>query len=206
MSSYPYGYRRRTPLSRAAGPVAVGVLAAVLARGVHLPATTPGGAPGGSRLAGYVNPLAGGRWSPARTDQGVDYMPAGPQPVRAIGDGTVIYSSTATGWPGGGFISYRLTSGPAAGHVVFVAEHLSSLTPAGTTVRAGERIATAWPGYPWTEWGWGCSSGDLPAVQYNGAPDGTPMPGGKAFARLMRGLGAATLQDPGPGPDTVRAC
>jgi hypothetical protein len=129
-----------------------------------------------------------------------------PEPVRAIGDGTVVFSSTSTGWPGGGFISYRLTGGPKAGHVIFVAEHLSGLAPLGKVVRAGEPIATAWPGYPWTEWGWAACSSDLPAVQYNGAPDGTPMPGGKAFARFMRHLGASTLQDPGPGPDVVGGC
>ena len=156
--------------------------------------------------AGYVNPLAGQQWQLARTDQGVDYLPVVPEPVRAIGDGTVVFSSTATGWPGGGLISYKLTAGPKAGGVVYVAEHLSGLTPAGARVRAGEQIATAWPGYPWTEWGWATCSGDLPAVQYGGAPDGTPMPGGKAFARFMRELGANTLQDPGPGPDIARGC
>jgi len=156
--------------------------------------------------AGYVNPLAGQQWHLARTDQGVDYMPAVPEPVRAIGDGTVVFSSTSTGWPAGGFISYKLTSGPKAGGVIYVAEHLSGLVPAGSRVRAGEQIATAWPGYPWTEWGWAACTGDLPAVQYGGAPDGTPMPGGKAFARFMRELGASTQQDPGPGPDIARGC
>lgn len=164
------------------------------------------GAAGQTSAAGYVNPLAGQRWELARTDQGVDYKPDIPEPVRAIGDGTVVYSSAATGWPGGAFISYKLTSGPAAGRIVFVAEHLTGLTRAGRTVRAGERIATAWPGYPWTEWGWAACSGDLPAVQYNGAPDGTPMAGGLAFARFMRELGAGSAMDPGPGPDVAGGC
>jgi hypothetical protein len=155
--------------------------------------------------AGYVNPLAGQQWGLARTDQGVDYLPEVPaEPVRAIGAGAVIFSSTSTGWPGGAFISYRLASGPDAGAVVYVAEHLSGLLPAGTEVRQGEQIAAAWPGYPWTEWGWAACSGDLPAVQYDGAPDGTSMPGGRAFARFMRSLGAATQEDPGPGPDAVK--
>jgi hypothetical protein len=158
-----------------------------------------------SRSTAYVNPLAGQQWGLARTDQGVDYLPEVPaEPVRAIGAGTVIFSSTSTGWPGGAFISYRLASGPYAGAVVYVAEHLSGLLPAGSQVRPGEQIADAWPGYPWTEWGWAACSGDLPAVQYAGAPDGTPMPGGLAFARFMRSLGAATQEDPGPGPDVVK--
>ena len=202
------GYGRR---SAGGGKlVAVAILAALLAAYAkdagHGAAHTAGHGGTGGGTAGYVNPFAGGRWVPARTDQGVDFKPAGPQPVRAIGDGIVVFSSTSTGWPGGAFISYRLTSGPAAGHVVFVAEHLSGLTPAGRTVRPGEQIATAWPGYPWTEWGWGCSAGDLPAVRYDGAADGTPMAGGLVFARFLRGLGAATAQDPGPGPDVVGGC
>lgn len=183
--------------------VAVAVAAALLAAS-GAKAARHGTAPAG--LAGYVNPLAGEQWALARTDQGVDYQPDVPEPVRAIGAGVIVFSSTATGWPGGAFISYRLEGGPAAGHVIYVAEHLSGLVPAGEAVRAGEPIATAWPGYPWTEWGWAACSGDLPAVQYNGAPDGTPMAGGLAFARFMRGLGAGTAQDPGPGPDIAGSC
>lgn len=182
----------------------LGAAGAVAWSGVSHTATA---APAASQ-SGYVNPLAGQRWELARTDQGVDYQPAAPEPVRAIGDGTVVFSSssTSTGWPGGGFISYRLTSGPKAGRVVFVAEHLSGLAPPGEHVRAGGRIATAWPGYPWTEWGWANCRGSGPAVSYNGAADGTPMGGGLAFARFMRELGAGTAQDPGPGPDVVRGC
>ena len=200
--SYPY---RRYGRSDSKGLLIAAAALAVLlvARGAS---AHHGGTSRGASLAGYMNPLAGGQWALARTDQGVDYKPAAPEPVRAIGGGVIVYSSTATGWPGGAFISYRLSGGPAAGHVVYVAEHLTGLVPAGRTVRAGEPIATAWPGYPWTEWGWAACSGDLPAAQYDGAPDGTPMAGGLAFARFMRGLGAATAQDPGPGPDTAGAC
>ncbi len=194
--------------------VAVAILAALLAAYAKAAshgtadAARHGGA--GSGASGYVNPLAGQRWTLARTDQGVDYRPAVPEPVRAIGAGTVVYSSTAdcppSGWPACAVIGYRLTSGPKADHVIYVAEHLSGLLPRGASVRAGERIATALPGYPWTEWGWADCTGSAPAVHYNGAADGTPMPGGLAFARFMRELGAATAQDPGPGPDVVRSC
>jgi hypothetical protein len=201
----PYRYRRRGGSDSRGLLIAVVVLAALVAasagrHGISLGRGTAAGA------AGYVNPLAGQSWGLARTDQGVDYVPDAPEAVRAIGAGTVVYSSTATGWPGGAFISYRLAGGPAAGAVVYVAEHLTGLVRPGTAVRAGEPIATAWPGYPWTEWGWAACGTDLPAVQYNGAPDGTPMAGGLAFARFMRGLGAGTAQDPGAGPDVVRGC
>lgn len=157
-------------------------------------------------VAGYINPLAGQGWGLGRTDQGVDYLPDVPEPVRAIGDGVVVVSSTTTRWPGGAFISYQLTDGPKAGNVIYVAEHLTGLVPEGASVMAGATIATAWPGYPWTEWGWATCSGDLPVVQYDGAPDGTPMTGGSAFARFMRELGAGTEMNPGPGPDVVSSC
>jgi hypothetical protein len=149
----------------------------------------------------YVNPFTVGRWSPSRTDQGVDWVPIDPSPVVAIGDGVVTYSaSVRTGWPGGAFLSYLLTGGLAAGHTVYVAEHLVDLAPAGTVVQAGQVVATALPGYPWTEWGWAAPSGPEPAVPYNGAADGSPTAGGSAFARFLRTLGVKTLDDPGPGP------
>jgi hypothetical protein len=160
--------------------------------------------------SGYVNPLAGQQWTLDHTDQGVDYRPDVPEPVRAIGAGVVVYSSTAdcppSGWPACHVIGYRLTSGPKAGGVIYVAEHLTGLLQRGARLWPGRVIATALPGYPWTEWGWANCRGSGPAVRYNGAADGTPMPGGKAFARFMRELGAGTEQDPGPGPDIVRSC
>lgn len=150
----------------------------------------------------YVNPFAGGQWTPARTDQGVDYIPVGNQPIRAIGNGTVVYSSQSTGWPGGGFISYTLSDGPLAGQTIYVAEHITNLLPVGSKINAGDQIGTAIPGYPFTEWGWAATSGDSPAPfsLYGGSPDGTPTPGGKAFARFLQSLGAPVLQNPGPGP------
>ena len=157
-------------------------------------------------VAGYINPLAGEQWGLGRTDQGVDYLPDVPEPVRAIGNGVVVFSSTTTRWPGGAFISYQLTDGPKAGNVIYVAEHLTGLAPVGAFVKAGATIASAWPGYPSTEWGWAACSGDLPAVPYDGAPDGTPMAGGLAFARFMGELGAGTEMNPGPGPDAVMSC
>jgi hypothetical protein len=168
------------------------------------------GAAGHLSTAGYVNPLAGQQWIPGRTDQGVDYKPAVPEPVRAIGPGIVVFSSTADclphGWPGCAMISYRLTWGPAEGSIVYVAEHLKNLLPEGARVSAGMGIAIALPGFPGTEWGWAACDGKTPAVRYGGAPDGTPMAGGLAFARFMRSLGAGSAQDPGRGPGMVKSC
>ena len=160
------------------------------------------GACGG--LTGYVNPMAYGQWTPSRTDQGVDWNASRPNPVVAIGDGIVTYSKMdGTGWPGGAFIAYGLTSGNHAGLYIFVAESLTDLVPVGTVVKAGQRIATAIPGGPETEWGFAAAPGTspVPATPYNGEPDGTQTPGGKAFARFLIELGAKPLQPPGPGPD-----
>jgi len=152
----------------------------------------------------YVNPFDYGSWSPARIDEGVDWIPNSVSPVVAIGDGVVTYSSMESGWPAGGFISYRLTSGSHAGLYIYVAEHITNLAPVGTVVSAGEQIATALPGYPWTEWGWAAAEGPEPAPgsQYGGAADGTATAGGKAFARFLISLGAAVVENPGPGPTT----
>jgi LysM repeat protein len=154
--------------------------------------------PGGG--AGYVNPFAYGSWSPARIDQGVDWIANAVSPVVAIGNGVVTYSSMHSGWPDGAFIAYRLTSGSHAGLYIYVAEHLTNLLPAGTPVRAGQVIATALPGSPFTEWGFAAPSGPVPASSYDGAVDGTATAGGRAFARFLIELGAGA-PNPGPGPD-----
>lgn len=164
--------------------------------------------PGGSSTSltnvnGCVNPfqLDSSNWGLARTDQGVDYIPSKQLPLHAICDGKVTFSSQSTGWPSGGYIAIKLTSGPpeVIGKCMYIAEHIINLVPVGTTVKAGQVIGQALPGYAWTEWGWS-GDRDWPAIQYNGAADGTPMPGGKAFARFIRALGGKTLQDPGSGP------
>ena len=158
-----------------------------------------------SATAGYIDPLAGEQWLPARTDQGVDWMPVVPEAVRAIGAGVVTYSSTTDcHWPGCAAIVYELTAGPKAGTFIYVTEHLSNLVPVGTQLQPGQTIATALPGYPWTEWGWAApNAGAVPASPYNGLPDGTPTAGGLEFTRFMIELGDTPLQNPGPGPDTV---
>jgi LysM repeat protein len=152
----------------------------------------------------YVDPFSFGSWSPSRIDEGVDWIPNVVSPVVAIGDGVITYSSMDSGWPAGGFITYRLTSGSHAGFYIYVAEHISNLLPVGTVVSAGQRIATALPGYPWTEWGWAAAVGQEPApsAQYNGAPDGSSTPGGYAFARFLISLGVTGIANPGPGPTT----
>ena len=130
---------------------------------------------------------------------GIDLAPLRREPVVAIGDAKVLGSDSRSGWPGGHFIWYRLLNGDHAGDIVFVAEHLRRLVPTGTVVRAGERIATAIPGSPWTEWGWATRSGETRAAPcyYEGMPTNS----GREMGRFLRSLGGKFIQRLGPGPD-----
>lgn len=163
--------------------------------GTPVPEAEAGSVPEGH----YVNPLAKGRWSTSRTDMGVDLMPIHPVPVLAIGDAKILGSSGKASWPGGHFIWYELLDGDHAGSVVYVAEHLAGLAPAGTMVSAGQQIATALPGYPWTEWGWATPTGEPRAMPcYH---EGMETNSGKEMARFLVSLGTQPLHRLGPGPD-----
>jgi hypothetical protein len=131
---------------------------------------------------------------------GVDWIPTRPLPVVAIGDARIIGSRWHhTGWPGDHIIWYQLLDGSHAGDVIYVAEHLRRLVPAGTTVRAGQQIAVALPGYPWTEWGWADSYGSPRA--YPCYHEGQQTNSGKEMARFMQSLGAQVYDAPGRGPN-----
>jgi hypothetical protein len=148
----------------------------------------------------YVNPFAGEDWAPSRNDQGVDYDPLKVEPIRAIGAGQIIDIGSWGGY--GPWFDYKLAHGRFAGKCVYVAEHISSILPARTTFNAGDTLATAYPGPYWTEWGW-AKALDTPAVTWTecGCTEQDNVnPGGRAFARFLRSLGAKTEQDPGPGP------
>lgn len=175
------------------------VAAAVNATSGSSPMSAGGACGGAVSTGGYVNPFKGLNYGLSRTDQGVDYIPIKPSPVVAIGDGKIITDGAGSGWPGGVFMAYKLSGGAFKGKCVYVAEHLTDMLPTGTQITAGQKIATSHPGYPWTEWGW-TQGPDTPSTPYNGAADGTAMPGGKAFGRFLKSLGAKTQMDPGPGP------
>jgi hypothetical protein len=193
---------RRTARTLKLGIGAIGLL---LVFSCSSAAAAPGGAaPPGSEPSPvasghYVNPFSTGSWSVSRTDMGVDYMPNRREPVLAIGRALILGSSMKSGWPGGAFIWYRLLSGDHAGSIVYVAEHLAKLAPAGATVKAGAEIATALPGYPWTEWGWATVEGSPRAFPcYR---DGMETNSGREMARFLKALGATPLSRLLPGPD-----
>ena len=90
----------------------------------------------------YANPLrAIGGLNPERIDQGVDFSGFGP--IYAIGDGVVL-STVNGGWPGGTFIAYRLTDGPANGLTVYFAEDIQPAVSVGQTVNANTVLGTAY--------------------------------------------------------------
>ena len=150
--------------------------------------------------AGYIDPFVAPGWEPARTDMGVDWFVTRPLPVLAIGNAVILGSNSHdTGWPGRHFIWYQLLDGSHAGDIIYVAEHLKRLLPAGTHVRAGEKIAEALPGGTGTEWGWAEPDGATRADPcYH---EGEQTASGKAMARFMKSLGATVDDRPGRGPN-----
>jgi len=142
----------------------------------------------------YDNPLrAISGLIPERIDQGVDF--GGTGPIYAIGD-AVITSATSSnyGWPGGGWITYRLTSGPAAGLTVFVAEDVLPTVPVGANVTPRTVIANMYDGGAGIETGWAMASGFTAESQTPeaGSISGAgPLPTevGLNFEELLQALG-----------------
>jgi murein DD-endopeptidase MepM/ murein hydrolase activator NlpD len=139
---------------------------------------------------GYLNPLrAVAGLSPERIDQGVDYSGYGP--IYAIGDGVVL-NTVNTGWPGGTFITYRLTDGPAAGLVVYAAEDIQPSVQVGEQVSPTTVLGTMYEGPDGIETGWADSTGNgatmaYVAGQFSGA-NATAY--GANFSQLLAALGA----------------
>lgn len=148
----------------------------------------------------YVDPFTDPGWQPARTDMGVDWIPARKLPVLAIGDAVVLGSDSHADWPGKHLIYYQLLDGSHAGDIVYVAENLRQLIPTGSFVHAGQQIAVALPKYPWTEWGWANGYGS-PLAGPCYSFDGKHTRAGEEMARFMISLGASVYNQPGAGPD-----
>jgi hypothetical protein len=131
---------------------------------------------------------------PERVDMGVDF--GGNGPVYALGD-AVITNATgdSAGWPGGGWITYQLTSGPANGLQVYVAEDVQPTVQVGQHVTAATVIADMSNKGDGIETGWAMPDGSsaesqLPAA--GGISGGGPFPTdvGLNFDALLVALGA----------------
>lgn len=138
----------------------------------------------------YANPLRSvSGLRPERIDQGVDYSGYGP--LTAVGDGRVISTGNG-GWPGGTFIAYKLTDGPANGLVVYAAEDIDPSVTVGQTVTPNTVIGTMYEGPDGIEMGWADPSGNGVTMardygQFNGS-NSTAF--GNNFSQMLASLGA----------------
>jgi murein DD-endopeptidase MepM/ murein hydrolase activator NlpD len=128
-----------------------------------------------------------------RVDMGADF--AGTGPVYAIG-AAVITNATASngGWPGGGWITYRLTDGPDAGLLVYVAEDVTPAVQVGQQVSASTVIANMYSGGDGIETGWAMPDGasaESEMTAAGGISGGGPFPTmiGLSFDSLLTSLG-----------------
>jgi hypothetical protein len=128
-----------------------------------------------------------------RVDMGADF--GGTGPIYAIGN-AVITNATASnaGWPGGGWVTYKLTSGPAAGLQVYVAEDVTPAVSVGQTVTSGTVVANMYNGGDGIETGWAMPNGfsaesQLPVA--GAVSGGGPFPTevGLNFDALLQALG-----------------
>jgi hypothetical protein len=142
----------------------------------------------------YMNPLRGvTSLSVERIDNGVDFGGVGS--VYAIGDAIVTNATGSNyGWPGGGWITYRLTGGPAAGLVVYVAEDISPQVVVGEHVGPTTVIGIIWNGGDGIETGWADQNGlssesELPEAGGIGGLGPFPTVVGVNFDELLQSLG-----------------
>ncbi|HWD65487.1 MAG TPA: hypothetical protein VG405_09960 [Solirubrobacteraceae bacterium] len=164
------------------------------------PGGTPTPTPDPSAPGHYINPVSNPAWQPSRVDMGIDWIETKKLPVKAIGKAVILGAQNHASWPGKHFIFYELLTGNHAGDIVYVAEHITNLVKAGTVVNPGQRIATAIPGYPWTEWGWADAYGSPRALSCY--KEGKATHSGKEMARFLTSLGARLATAAGTGADT----
>ena len=96
----------------------------------------------------YANPLAGAPYVVAeRIDMGVDYADPNPDPIDAVGAGTITYAGPQGGGWQPGCVNYTLDQPPApTERYVYLCEHITPTVQAGQTVQPGQQIATFIPG------------------------------------------------------------
>jgi murein DD-endopeptidase MepM/ murein hydrolase activator NlpD len=153
--------------------------------------------------AAYANPLRNvSGLVPERVDQGVDFSGSGP--VYAIGNGVVTEAEESSGWPGGGWITYRLTSGPAQGLVVYLAEDVTPDVQVGQTVTSATVIGNMFSGDDGIETGWAMGDGSTeepesqaPEAGGIGADGPFPTMVGLNFDELLQALGAPAAPNAG---------
>jgi hypothetical protein len=142
----------------------------------------------------YLNPLRNvDGLVPERIDQGVDF--AGSGPVYALGDAVITNAEAYNAGWGGGWITYQLTNGPAAGLMVYVAEDVTPSVQVGEQVTAYTVIGDMYNGGEGIETGWAQPSGanaesQLPVAGSIAGLGPFPTSVGLNFEELLLWLGA----------------
>ncbi len=160
-------------------------------------APSPSHAPRPAEVSGYANPLrAVSGLLPERIDMGVDFGGSGP--VYALGDAVITNATgSSTGWPGGGWITYRLTSGRDAGLSVYLAEDVRPTVTVGQRVSSSTVIGNMFNGSAGIETGWAMPDGSSAESQLpvaGGISGNGPFPTavGLNFEELLNKLGVST--------------
>ena len=138
---------------------------------------------------------------------GVDFGGSGP--VYALGDGIITNATgDSPGWPGGGWITYRLTDGPASGLMVYVAEDVTPDVQVGQAVTSSTVIATMFNGSAGIETGWAQPDGASAESQLpeaGGISGGGPFPTeiGLSFEDLLQALGVPAAPNRADSPSGI---
>ena len=145
-------------------------------------------------VPGYQNPLRDvSGLVPERIDMGVDFGGSGP--VYALGNAVITNATgNSAGWPGGGWITYKLTDGPDAGLTVYLAEDVSPTVQAGQHVSSSTVIANMFAGSDGIEIGWAQQSGlsaESQVPEAGGVGGNGPFPTriGLNFEELLQSVG-----------------
>jgi len=146
-------------------------------------------------VPGYQNPFRDvSGLIPERVDMGVDFGGAGQ--VYALGHAVITNATgNSAGWPGGGWITYKLTDGPDAGLTVYLAEDVSPTVQVGQHVSSATVIANMFAGSDGIETGWAQQSGlsaESQLAEAGSVGGNGPFPTriGLNFEELLQSLGA----------------
>ena len=103
-------------------------------------------------------------------------------------------SGNSAGWPGGGWITYKLTDGPDAGLMVYLAEDVTPTVQVGQHVSSATVIGTMFAGGDGIETGWAQQNGlsaESQLAEAGGVGGNGPFPTriGLRFEELLQSLG-----------------